>query len=256
MAKIAMRRTVRSCAPAPLGAPACVARRLSASGITMSFDTMIASATDFDDHHRGRGGEAADEGDEGEQFGVCLERQPEHEHVAVHAAGGKRQQARGRDRHHEQIDKDEVKREQPRGAADLSLAVVLDHGNVELPRQQHDGEQRQRRHRAERAERRRMRQHRRGLRQLQRARKQRQRPGEHDEGHEDADGEKSDELDDQLGGDRHHQSVLMLGGVDVPGPEQDGEGRHQQRNEQRDVADQRLRGAACRRSLGEDGADR
>ena len=221
----------------------------------MSFDTMIASATDSTITIAVAAERPPMKAMRANSSECALSGSPST-NMSPSMPPAERQQARGRDRHHEQIDKDEVQREQPRGAADLSLAVVLDHGNVELPRQQHDGEQRQRRHRAERAERRRMRQHRRGLRQLQRARKQRQRPGEHDEGHEDADGEKSDELDDQLGGDRHHQSVLVLGGVDVPRPEQDREGRHQQRNEQRDVADQRLRGAGCRRSLGEDGADR
>ncbi len=47
MAKMAMRRVVNNCAPASCGslAPANRARRLSAKGITMSFDTMMASAT-------------------------------------------------------------------------------------------------------------------------------------------------------------------------------------------------------------------
>ena len=143
MAKIAMRRTVRSCAPAPLGAPACVARRLSTSGITMSFDTMIASATDSTITMAVAAERPPMKATRANSSECALSGSAEHEHVAVHAAGGKRQQARGRDRHHEQIDQDEVEREQPRGAADLSLAVVLDHGNVELPRQQHDGEQRQ-----------------------------------------------------------------------------------------------------------------
>ena len=34
----------------------------------MSFDTMMASATLFDDHHGGRGRQPADEGDEREQL--------------------------------------------------------------------------------------------------------------------------------------------------------------------------------------------
>ena len=42
---MAMRRVVKSHAPASL-APASGARRLSTKGTTMSFDTMIASATD------------------------------------------------------------------------------------------------------------------------------------------------------------------------------------------------------------------
>ena len=83
-----------------------------------------------------------------------------------------------------------------------------------------------------------------------------QRPGEHDESHEDADGEEGDELDDRLGRDRQHQPVLMLGGVDVAGAEQHGERRHQQRDEQRDVAEQGLRHDAVRRRLREDGRDR
>ncbi len=45
MTKMAMRRVVNNQAPASL-APASVARRLSTKGTTMSFDTMIASATD------------------------------------------------------------------------------------------------------------------------------------------------------------------------------------------------------------------
>ena len=76
--------------------PAAVARaaleRQTAS--TMSFDTMMASATDFHDHHRGRGREAADEGDEREQFGMRRQRQRQHEHVAVDAAGRERSAAR------------------------------------------------------------------------------------------------------------------------------------------------------------------
>ena len=46
MTKIAMRRVVKSRAPASCGSPACAARRLSTSGTTISFDTMMASATD------------------------------------------------------------------------------------------------------------------------------------------------------------------------------------------------------------------
>ena len=74
---------------------------------------------------------------------------------------------------------------------------------------------------------------------LQRLAEQRDRAVEHPEGDENADREKCDQLDDRFGGDRQHQAVLMLGGVDVAGAEQHGEGRHRQRDEQRDVAEQR-----------------
>ena len=178
---------------------------------------------------------------EREQFGMRAQRQRQHEHVAVDAAGRKRQQAGHRDRHHEQIDEDEIDRKQPGGAADLGLAVVLDDGDVELPRQQHDREQRQHRHGGECRAGGDARQHSRRLRLLQRAGEQRERPVEHHESHEDADREKGDELDDRFGRDRQHQPVLMLGGVDVAGAEQHRECRHRQRDEERDVAEQRLR---------------
>ena len=55
---------------------------------------------------------------------------------------------------------------------------------------------------------------------------------------------------------RQHQPVLMLGGVDVAGAEQHGERRHQQRDEQRDIADHRLRRRAAGRDFRQDGADR
>ena len=49
--------------------------------------------------------------------------------------------------------------------------------------------------------------------------------GEHDE---EADRQEGGELDEQLGRDRDDQAFLVLGGVDVAGAEQDGEGRHRQ----------------------------
>ena len=174
-------------------------------------------------------------------------RQRQHEHVAVDPAGRKRQQAGERDRHHEQIDQHEIERKQPGGAADLGFAVVLDHRDVELPRQQHDGEQRQQRHGAERCElRARASARRRCCGCVERAREQRDRPVEHHEGDEDADGEEGHQLDDRFRRDRQHQAVLVLGRIDVAGAEQHREGRHRQRDEQRDVAEQRRRRAARR----------
>ena len=50
------------------------------------------------------------------------QRQRQHEHVAVDAARREGQQAGERDRHHEQIDQDEIERKQPGRAPDLGLA--------------------------------------------------------------------------------------------------------------------------------------
>ena len=108
----------------------------------MSFDTMMARATELDDDHRGCRRQTADEGRDREHVGTCRERQREHEHVAVELSAGERQHAGHRDRHDEKVDQYEIKRKQPRGAFDLRLIVVLDHRDVKLPRQQDDCEKR------------------------------------------------------------------------------------------------------------------
>ncbi len=99
------------------------------------------------DDHGGRGGEAADEGEQRHGVGAGGERQRQHEHIAVDATLGEQHQAGDGDRHHEQIDQHEIDREQPRRAPHVGLVVVLDHGDVELARQQHDGEEGQQGHR-------------------------------------------------------------------------------------------------------------
>ncbi len=109
---------------------------------------------------------------------------------------------------------------------------------MKLPRQQHDGAERQQHHGEEIAERGHIidRAHR--LRRLHRALEQLDRI-EHPEGHERAGGEKRHQLDDRFGRDREHQSVLMFGGVGLAGAEQNRERRHRQRHHQRDIADDR-----------------
>ena len=106
----------------------------------------------FHDHHGGRRRQAADESDDGEHVRSALQRQRQHEHVAVHRAGRKRDQAGNRDRHHEQIDQHEIERKQPGGALDLGFVVVLDHRHVELARQQNDRHERQQRGRHQRVD--------------------------------------------------------------------------------------------------------
>ena len=148
----------------------------------------------FHDHHRGRRREAADECCDREQIGMRGERQRQHEHVAVDLPGGEREQAGQSDGNDEQVDQHQIEREQPGGAPDLLLAVVLDHGDVKLPRQQYDGEQRQQRHREHRAEHGLAVEHGGGVRPLQRLGKQRRRPVEHPERHEHPDATKATSL--------------------------------------------------------------
>ena len=210
----------------------------------------------LDDHHRRRRRQAADEGGDGQHVRAGLQRQRQNEHVAVDAAGRKSQQAGQRDRHHEQIDQHQIDREQPDRALDLVLIVVLDHRDVKLARQQNDGHKRQQRGRQQRVEGRLAREDGAGLRTLPRRLEQRAGTAEHPEGHENANREEGEQFDDRLGGDRQHQAVLMLGGVDMPRSEQHGEGRHRQRDEQCDIAEQRPGQVADRRDMGEDGLKR
>ncbi len=198
----------------------------------------------FHDHHRGRGRKSAHEGREREEIGMGGERQSEHEHVAVDVAGLEREHAGKRDRDHEQVDQHQIERKQPRRPPDLGLAIVLDHGDVELPRQQHDGEQGEQRHGAERAECGLARQHGSRVGLLEGLAQQRDRAVEQPERDENADAYESDKLHDGFGRDRQHQPVLVLGGVDVPGAEQDGEGRHCHCDVECNVAEHRLHGAA------------
>ena len=206
----------------------------------------------FHDHHGGGRRQAADESHDGQHAGAGLQRQRQHEHVAVDLAGAKRQQAGKRDRHHEQIDRQQIERKQPGGALDLAFIVVLDHRHVELPRQQDDRHERQQRGGEQRVERRLPREDAGGLRAVPRRLEQRAGAAEHPEGHEDADREEGEQLDDRFGGDRQHQTVLVFGGVDMAGAEQHREGRHRQRDEQRNIAEQRLRGAGAGRDMRQD----
>jgi hypothetical protein len=61
---------------------------------------------------------------------------------------------------------------------------------------------------------------------------------EHGEEDEEADGQKRRELDQRLGGDGDDQALLVLGGVDVAGTEQDGERRHRQGDDEGGVGRQ------------------
>ncbi|MFK4583896.1 hypothetical protein ABIF83_007373 [Bradyrhizobium ottawaense] len=192
----------------------------------------------FDDHHRGRRRQAADENGDAEKPRTALHRQRQHVHVRVGRAEREGDEAGERDRDHEQIDGDEIEREQPARAADLGIRGVLDHADVELARQQHDRAERQQRHGEEVADRRRIVDGAHRLRRLHGALDQFVRR-EHPEGDEDAGGEEGDQLDDGFGRDRQHQAVLMLGRVGLTRPEQHREGRHRQRHHQRDVADDR-----------------
>ncbi len=210
----------------------------------------------FDDHHRGAGRETAHEGDDRQDVGTGDERQRQNIHVAVDLVGRKGQQAGDRDRDHEQVDQHEIEREQPGGAPDLVLVVVFDHGDVELARKQQDREQRQQRHHREGPEIRRARQDGAGLRMFDRPGEERGRPVEHREGHEYADRQERDQLDERFRRDRQDQPVLVLGRVDMARAEQHREGRHRERDQQRDIAEDRLDDAGTGGERAQHGGER
>ncbi len=192
----------------------------------------------FHDHHGGGRRQASDKDGDAEQGRISLHRQRQHIHVAVDRAERKGDQAGERDRNHEQVDGDQIERKQPARPAHFGIAGILDHADVKLARQQHDRAERQQHHGEEIADRRRIVDGAHRFRRLHRAFDQFMR-AEHPERDEGAGRDKGHQLDDGFGGDRQHQAVLMFGRVGLAGSEQHRERRHRQRDDQRDIADDR-----------------
>ena len=88
MAKIATRRMASSRQAMSSWPASSVAAPRSSSGTTRPLQTMMASATEFDDHHRGRRRQAADEGEQRHGLGSRRQRQRQHVHVGVDGALG------------------------------------------------------------------------------------------------------------------------------------------------------------------------
>jgi hypothetical protein len=66
-----------------------------------------------------------------------VDREAEHEEVALERLLPERQQPGEGDREDEEVDPQQVQREQPHRLADVILRDVLDDGDVELARQEH-----------------------------------------------------------------------------------------------------------------------
>jgi hypothetical protein len=79
---------------------------------------------------------------------------------------------------------------------------------------------------------------------------------EHPEGDENSDSEERHQFDDRFRGDRQHQAILVLGRIDMTGPEQHGERGHRKCDEKRDVTKQRPGDIRCRCDVGKDGFQR
>ena len=94
----------------------------------------------LDDHHGGRRRQAAEIGKQGEQLPALRHGQGEHQGVAVDRAAGKAHEPAERDRQDEQVDHQQVQREQPDRLGQVILVDVFDHRHLELARQEQDRE--------------------------------------------------------------------------------------------------------------------
>ena len=196
-----------------------------------------------DDHHRGCCRQAPDKGRDRHQIGICGHRKQQDEHVWIEVGFPEQQHARGRDRDDEQIDHDEIERKQPRGRAGFFFRVVLNHCDMELARQQERTDKAEEDHGQPRPASRGAREPFRHLRVFRHGAHQLAGAIIHRIDHEQADGEKGQQLDEGFGRDRQHQPVLVLRCIDVACSKQDREHRQHKRHEQRDVAEDRYRGA-------------
>ena len=159
-------------------------------------------------------------------------------HELIDRAKRKGDEPGERDRDHEQVDRHEIKREQPARTAHFGVAGVLHHADVKLARQQHDRAKRQQHHGEKIADRRRVVDGAYRFGRFHRALDQFDRR-EHPECDECAGGNKRDQFDDGFGRDRQHQAMLVFGRVGLAGSEQYRERRHRQRSGQRDIPDDR-----------------
>jgi len=184
----------------------------------------------FNHHHGGGGREAADEGHHGEEPALGADRQGKHEGVAIGACGQHDQPGNG-DGDDEDIDSDEVQRKQPGGAADVGGGGIFDHGHMKLTRQKNYGDGGKK-----------------GERQPAGAAQTIGQQGidmriggdlggkffeatHHGEGDEQPHRDESHKLDDGFNGNGEDHSILVLGGINVAGAEQDGKDAHGERHQ-------------------------
>ena len=202
-------------------------------------------------HHRGRRRNAADHRQERDAARAGGERQREDGQIAVDRAVRKRLEARDSERRDEQVDENEIGGEKPGGRADAALVVVLDHGDVELARQQDDGEGRKQRGDAPDRRIGRRLDDRADVRVRQGGLGQIADPAVEPPDDEGADREKRRELDDRFHRDGEDEAVLVLLRIDPPRSEGDGEGGEHQRDRERE----RSRGRARRQPRLVEGGD-
>ena len=113
--------------------------------MTSEFDTIVLRRDRLHDDHAGRGGEPADEDQQRQRLLALGHRQRQNVRVGVDLPVAEPEQPADRDRQHEDVDDQQVEREQPACAQEVPLVDVLHNRDLPLPRQQHDREHRQHR---------------------------------------------------------------------------------------------------------------
>ncbi len=232
MAKMATRRTASSRQAMSSWPLAASERPRSRSGTTSPLQTMMARATDSTITMAVAAERPPTNASRVTMSAPAASGRPSTYMSAANDALGQHHQAGRGDRHHEQVDQHQIDGKQPGGAAHLVLGVVLHHGDVELPRQQHDAHEAQEGDGEPEAAVDSRGEHALDLGAVGGALDEPADAAEHGEDDEEADRQKGSELDERLGRDGDDEPFLVLGRVDVARAEQDGEGRHEQGDDQ------------------------
>ena len=174
-------------------------------------------------------------------------RQCQHEGVGVHCRAGKCQLPCQRDRNHEDVDQQQIQRKHPYGPAQMALVAVFDNSDLELPRQHHHCQCRQQGQR-EPVPVSPGRGHGHGLHDARCGRlvEHIDKPVVQHEGREHAHAQEGDQFHDRLERNRRHHTLVAFAGIEMAGPEQDGECSKGQRNIQRGILQDRNRGHHAR----------
>ena len=210
-----------------------------------------------DDHHAGGRREAADEGEQGEPGALGGHGQRQHVGVGLDVAVGEQGQAGGGQRQDEEGEDEQVEGEEPARLGRIVAVGVLHHRHVELARQ---AEYRQHRQQGLGPE---------ALAEVLLGQlalqlqlhigvgQQLAEPAEHSPGHVGAEHQEGEQLDQRLEGHGVDHPLVVLGGIGVAGPEEDGEGGHHHRHVEGGVGEQRRMGRIpVRGEHAEGGGDR
>jgi hypothetical protein len=177
---------------------------------------------------------AAEHGDERRRAIFRVDGQGHDTDVAIHRARKKHEAGDGQ-RHNEKVDRQEIDGKDEGGGANVAFLAIFHHGDMELARQEHHCAARKQGQRDPDRHVRRRREHGADARTCAGALEQVAQSVEHAPDDKGADRDESQELHHRFRGDRQHQAVLMLAGVDAAGAEDHGEAGKRQSDAEGDA---------------------